>query len=130
MQDVALLSSVNESDELPDGLRHSIAQMHERWNNRLRLKKLNIAKDYIEGRLGVVVELDSQIGAKSGYPRSAIWPQVHGAIFHLYDYPPVWAHNFQPLYMTDGNDRDNELMLPDDIEAMHTIECFPFPSFI
>ena len=75
----------DEPLKLSDGLLNSIRQMHERWNNRLEFESLDIAKAYIEGRIGVLVNF-KRLKFANGHlnrQRRNHDGQEHMLIFHV-----------------------------------------------
>jgi hypothetical protein len=55
---ITSFSVVDEKREPSNNVFDSIREMHERWNNRLKLETLNIAKDYVAGRIGIILLFD------------------------------------------------------------------------
>ena len=41
-----------------DNVRRGMAELSQRWNDRLTWESLNIAKEYARGRLCIVIQLD------------------------------------------------------------------------
>lgn len=72
----------HEATELPKSVRDGIAEMHERWNNRLVWNTLDIAKEYVSGRLVLFVAVDADAGFDLD-EASPIGPWSKGNVFTL-----------------------------------------------
>src|SRR5688572_6741559 len=89
-------SALDQDLELPDNVRNGIAQIHERINKRKCLEALNIAEEYFNGRIGLIVYLDSKSPFDmANKPRLSIYPHTKSAILHVHKGRTIWLYDFQ-----------------------------------
>src|ERR1044071_7249100 len=91
----APLSTLNKNGELPDHTLNGITQIHQRLNKWKCLEELSITEEYLQGRLGIVVELDDKVRTNtSNHMCPPIWAHAKRAIVHPHDGFPVWLADF------------------------------------
>jgi len=116
--------------EFRQSVRDSIAQMHKRWNAGPMSEKFDIAKEYINGRIGIVVELDTHARSHSSDPRPTIWPNAEGAIYYCGGGGAVWVYELEEAYARHSGERRQNGVLLDIIEQMQSVKFLARPSFV
>lgn len=120
----------HEVFELPDNVLAGIRKLHQRLNKWKVLEELNIAKEYLNGRLGVLVEFDNISRAQiSHQPGSIIWPNAKLVIAQSDDLS-VWICDFNLFNASHAEDGRKRLMLIENIEFMKSKEFFAQPSWM
>ena len=130
LDEVNLASISDKSIELSDNVRNGIAQMHQHWNNRLKCEKFNIAKEYVDGRIAIMIEFNGKSGSDFQYSGGAIWPQPYGAICISSEHAPIWAYNLDVPKFGHADYGRYDGVLLSIVEKMQTIEQFPPTSAI
>ncbi|MBP2656242.1 MAG: hypothetical protein H6Q73_3811 [Firmicutes bacterium] len=125
-----LSTSFNKPDKLAKGVINSIREMHERWNDGVKLKNINIAKEYINGQIGVLVEFNSKTSTKMHKPSSAIWPHANCCVFKCSQDLPIWISDFRMTNTGYANIWDKSIVLVDIVEKMQSVELFASTSFV
>ena len=123
-------SGSDERLKLPDGLADGIREMHERWNNRVLWKNLNLAKSYGEGRLAVLIELDG-VSEVYGTPsdRPAERAEEVGTA-HFPEYRTVWTYQLDIGRGASGDGRDDDRVLVYDVEPGNRKEVMAYPAIV
>jgi len=125
-----LLSSLNKVGELPDNVLDGIAQIHQRINKWKRLEELSIAKEYVDGHIGIVVELNREPSPQLHHSSAAIWPHAKLGICHLYDDATIWVSDFEVAYGSNANDGREKLMLINIVELIESEQFLSRPTWI
>jgi hypothetical protein len=120
----------NEVLELPDNVLAGIHKIHQRLNKWKVLEELNIAKEYLNGRLGILIEFDTIGRAQVSYqPGSIIWPHAKLATAQSGDLS-VWMCDFNVLNAGHTEDGRKRPMLIENIEFMKSKDIFAQPTWI
>ena len=116
--------------ELPNNVLNGIAQIHQRLNKWKCLEELNIAKEYIQGRLGVWVDFKGEAGVKSRKKfSSSIWPHVKFAICQTRDKIAVWLINLNLPNFGNSHNRGELDMFVGIVEPIKTVKFLANPTF-
>jgi hypothetical protein len=121
----------NESVELPQAIRDGIREMQERWNNRFDSEAFNIAEEYLNGRIGFLIQMNGPPNSEVK-PGAAIGTHAEGAIFHL-DNRAIYGYSFEPRNTCGSGERSQDCMLVGIVKEMQRIEyrassCFVCPE--
>ena len=120
----------HEVFELPDNVLAGIHEIHQRLNKWEVLEELNIAKEYLNGRLGILIEFDTISRVQVSYQRgSIIWPNAKLAIAQSSDLS-IWLCDFNVLNAGQAENGCERPMLIDNIEFMKSKEFFAQPSWM
>jgi hypothetical protein len=92
---IELCASRDKQEELPDSIIDSIARFHQRLNKWQKLEELNIAKEYVDGHIAVLIELNREPRHQGQYSRTAVWPHARSAICHRHGNAAIWVNDFQ-----------------------------------
>lgn len=116
----------DQSAELPESIRDSIAKMQERWNNRLVWNTLDIAKEYIAGRLMLYVAVDAEAGFEFDVTPSARAGN-EGDIFTLPSRPVREVEKLDAFDCGGLNDGGEDSVLFCIVELAKPVEQFSGP---
>lgn len=122
-------ASFDEISELPESVRDSIAQMHERWNNGFYSEGYNFSKGYFEGRLSILVEFNGERPANSQVGAS-VWPHFEGGIFHVDGESAVWAYEFDPGEFSCPDQGDDNGVFLRIVKDMQLVDQFTRPCAV
>lgn len=105
------------SDELRDSadrLRDRLAQIEERWNNRLSLEKCSFAEEYIKGRINIALYFRlGNFGSEDGNGSDSI---VDTDDRVLNTYYAIFIGNLFEKNTSDPKDDGNELVLANSVK--------------
>lgn len=91
----------DEFAELPQNVINGISKTQDRFIYGLKLEHINIAEEYLDGRIGILVEFDRKAGAKAHDPSPAIWPHAKFVVCESRHNRTIWINDF---HMADGSD--------------------------
>lgn len=122
-------SCPDELLELPQTVRDGIRKLHESWNSRLECEHFDARKEYIDGRIGLLIQFDSVTGPRidAGPP---IRSHLEGAIFHFDEGPPIWAYNFDTGNSRHTDNRRQDAMLIGIVQEMQRVQFVASPAFV
>jgi hypothetical protein len=120
----------HERVELSDDIRYGIAQVLKRLNHGRELEHLNIAKEYVDGRIGVLVKLNAHPRAEAHEASTTVWPHAKGGVIYRHAQRPIWVQDF---HMSDLRDTDNGGqggVLIDIIERIEAVDFLSGPTWV
>src|SRR5438874_962718 len=85
----------HEAVELSDDIRHGIAQILQRLNYGRELEGVDLAKEYLDGHIGILIKLNTHSSPNPHHASTTIWPHAKSAIVHRHGHSPIWVQDFQ-----------------------------------
>jgi len=126
----SLNARLHERIELSDDIRHGIAQVLKRLNYGRELEHLNIAKEYINGRIGILVELDTHSRTKQHKASTTIWPHAKGGIIKGCGQFPIWVQDFHMGDLGDADDGSQDGMLVSIVKFTEAEDFVSRPTWV
>ena len=124
-------SAIDQNSELLNDVRYGQSHILKRLNKWKPLEELNIAKDYLKGRLAFCIELDVRPRINSSkHFGSSVWSKAKFAICHTHNGFPVWVQDFDVSNFSHSNNRSDDFMLIKNIEAMQGENFLPSPAWV
>jgi hypothetical protein len=128
--DAALVARSNECLELFQAVRNSFGEFEKRWNNSLQSKKFEIAKEYIDGRIGVLVKLNREPWPHPRHTGETIWPEAKGAIFKSRGHYAIWVYEFDSRNASDRCEWRDDGVLLRVVEQMQAVNFFARTAWV
>lgn len=123
-------SPPHERVELPQSLLDLMAEHDKRRNDRLELESLDIAKEYVRGRLGFLIKFKSKTRAHGGYVRDPIYSDICLQMVKRRDDLAARASDADICEGGDGKDRGKDGVLVVVVDQPEVIEWRATPAWV
>ncbi len=117
-----LLPKGDHRRKLNESIVNGLRQIHQRLNKWKCLEELNLAKEYANGQIGILVEFGCESRPHTSNSSGARWVHAKTYIYQRHENLTVWANDFKMPHAGHPNNGREHFMLLGIIEQMETVQ--------